>query len=274
MGYISVTKCHGTGNDFIILDARGAADLSYPTIARKLCQRRFAIGADGLLVLGDPKSPGMDASVRIFNADGSEAEMCGNGIRCIARYLYEENSGRTQRSIETVAGVVQTKIVAWDGAPGVAVTMGEPTFKGEWFGKLDRSLTVNGESAPAHALSIGNPHVVAFVKRDLAQLDLRKTAETVAGWKIFDSEPNVEIVQVKDNAMHMRVHERGVGETWACGSGACAAAVAAIASGRATSPVAVTSKGGSVSVAWLGPGHPVLLTGNAELLFRTDVDPA
>jgi diaminopimelate epimerase len=272
VGLISVTKCHGTGNDFIILDVRGAADRSYPSIARTLCQRRFSMGADGLLVLGDPHVANADASMRIFNADGSEAEMCGNGIRCIARYLFEENPERTERSIETVSGLVETKIVTWEGAPGVRVAMGEPTFTGGSPGKTDNSLVLDGESAPAYAVSIGNPHVVVFVKRDPAKLHLKGIATTIAGWKIFDSEPNVEIVNVTKDGIQMRVQERGVGETWACGSGACAAAAAAIASGRTTSPVKVTTKGGSVDVAWQGPGQPVQLTGNAELVFRTDVD--
>jgi diaminopimelate epimerase len=272
VAHISVTKCHGTGNDFIILDARGVPDLPYPSIARTLCPRRFAVGADGLLVLGDPHTQAADVSMRIFNPDGSEAEMCGNGIRCIARYLYEENPEHTESSIDTVAGLVETKIVTWNGAPGVRVSMGEPKFLGGSLGKLDRALVVNGESASAYAVSIGNPHIVVFVTRDPAELDLAQLAATIAAWKTFDTEPNIEIAHATRDEIRMRVHERGVGETWACGSGACAAAAAAIASGRAASPVTVTTRGGSVRVAWEGSGHPVLLTGNAELVFRTDVE--
>ncbi|HXN09569.1 MAG TPA: diaminopimelate epimerase [Candidatus Acidoferrales bacterium] len=272
MGLISVTKCHGTGNDFIILNAREAADLPYAAIARTLCERRFGIGADGLLVLGKPQMSGMDASMRIFNADGSEAEMCGNGIRCIARYLYEENSERTEARIETLAGVIETKIVTWDGAVGVQVAMGEPKFKGGLPGKLGRSLAHNGESVAAHAVSMGNSHIVLFTTRDPAVYDLEDVAREVAMWSVFDSQPNVELAQLVRDGIRMRVYERGVGETWACGTGACAVAVAAIATGQMTSPVTVATKGGLVRVDWQGSGNPARLTGNAELVFRTEFD--
>lgn len=272
MGRVSVTKCYGTGNDFIIFDVRGARELAFPALARTLCERRFSIGADGLLVLGDPRTSDADVSMRVFNADGSEAETCGNGIRCIARYLNEENPERTEVSVETPSGVVETKIVQWNGAPGAAVAIGEPRFKGGPPGKLGQTLALDGASALAYAVSMGNPHVVVFVTDDVASIDLADVSATVAAWKIFDAEPNVEIVNVTKDGIKMRVHERGVGETLACGSGACAAAAVAIASSRATSPLVVTSTGGSVSVAWQGPGHPAVLTGDAELVFRTSID--
>ena len=272
MGRISVTKCHGTGNDFIILDARGVRELAFPALARTLCERRFSVGADGLLVLCDPHKSDADVSMRIFNADGSEAEMCGNGIRCIARYLNEENPERIEASVETPSGVVETKIVRWNGAPGAAVAMGEPRFIGGLPGKLGRSVTLGGESAPVYAVSMGNPHVVVFATSDVANADLAGLAATVGTWKVFDSEPNVEVANVTMDGIRMRVHERGVGETMACGSGACAAAAVAIAANCAASPVVVTSAGGSVSVAWQGPDHPAVLTGDAELVFRTSVE--
>jgi len=272
VGLISVTKCHGTGNDFIILDVRGAADHAYSAIARTLCERRFAIGADGLLVLGDPQNPGTDASMRIFNGDGSEAEMCGNGIRCIARYLYEENPQCTEAAIETVSGVVKTKIVTWERAPGVRVTMGEPKFKGGSPGKLDRSLALNGELLPAYGVSMGNPHIVVFTTRDPVVYDLENVAREIETWGVFDTQPNVELAQVVRDGVRMRVHERGVGETWACGTGACAVAAAAIATRQMTSPMTVQTKGGLVRVDWQGSGNPAYLTGNAELTFRTEVD--
>jgi diaminopimelate epimerase len=272
MGLISVTKCHGTGNDFIILDARGAADLPYPAIARTLCERRFSIGADGLLVLGDPQKPNMDASMRVFNTDGSEAEMCGNGIRCIARYLNEENSERSEASIETPSGVIETKIVTWEGAPAVRVAMGEPKFKSGSLGKLDRSLTLDDESMPAYGVSMGNPHIVLLTTRDPAVTDLEKVAGEVATWSVVDSQPNVELAQIVRDGIRMRVRERGVGETWACGTGACAVAAVAIATGQVTSPVTVRTKGGLTRVDWQGSGTPAYLTGNAELVFRTEVE--
>jgi diaminopimelate epimerase len=273
VGLISVTKCHGTGNDFIILDARGANhDSPYDHIARIVCQRRFAVGADGLLVLGDPQQPDADASMRIFNADGSEAEMCGNGIRCIARYLYVENPECTEASIGTPSGVMETKIVMWEGAPGVRVAMGEPKFEGGSPGKIDRSLKLNGASVPAYAVSMGNPHIVMFTTDDPARYDLEMAAHEISMWSVFDSQPNVEVAQIVRDGIRMRVHERGVGETFACGTGACAVAAAAIATGQMKSPVPLRTKGGLVRVDWQGAGNPAYLTGNAELIFRTDVD--
>ncbi len=272
MTQISVTKCHGTGNDFILIDNRSGQDLAYAEMAKALCPRRLAIGADGILVLERPASKQAQASMRIFNADGSEAEMCGNGIRCIARYLYEESPKRTQRSIQTQAGVVDTAIVDWEGRPGVRVAMGEPKFFGPDAGRLGQSLVVDGAPLPAYAVSMGNPHVVVFVDRDPSALALEELARTVVAWKALDAEPNVELVRVARDELHMRAFERGVGETWACGTGACAAAAVAIACAKAASPVTVTTKGGSVRVSWAGAGHSALLTGNAELVFRTDVE--
>ncbi len=272
MALISVTKCHGTGNDFILVDNRAGPDMPYPEIAKALCPRRLAVGADGLLVLGTPESPEACASMRIFNADGSEAEMCGNGIRCVARYLYDENPERTECTIETVAGPMQTTIVTWEGKPGVRVAMGEPKFLGAVGGKLERTLALDGGAVPAYAVSMGNPHVVMFVDRDPARLDLEQAAAKIAAWKAFDTEPNVEMAQVAGDEIRMRVFERGVGETWACGTGACAAAAVAIASAKSTSPVTVTTPGGSVRVSWQGAGHPAYLTGNAEIVFRSDVE--
>jgi diaminopimelate epimerase len=149
--------------------------------------------------------------------------------------------------------------------------MGVPKFVGAPDGKLGRRLAIDGEHAIAHAVCMGNPHVVAFVTRIPEDLALQELAETISRWKVFAEEPNVEIAAVGENEIDVRVHERGVGETWACGSGACAVASAAIASGRAASPVSVRTKGGAVSVAWAGHG-PAFLTGDAELVFRTEVE--
>lgn len=272
MPLISVTKCHGTGNDFLLLDARAQQDAPYGAIAKALCPRRLAIGADGLLVLRDPQMPSADAAMRIFNADGSEAEMCGNGIRCVARYLYEENPKQTDLTIETGAGLMKTKIVTWNGRPGARVSMGVPKFIGGADGKLGRDIEIDGKRAPAYAVSMGNPHIVVLVSRDQDVVSLQGLAASIQSWDVFSSEPNVEVAHIRGDEIVMRVHERGVGETWACGTGACAVAVVAIASGRARSPVTVTTKGGSVCVTWPAVGEPALLTGDAELVFRTEME--
>ncbi len=271
MPTISVTKCHGTGNDFILLDARVGPQLPYAQVAKTLCPRRFAIGADGLLVLDAAQDPLAAAAMRIFNPDGSEAEMCGNGVRCIARYLYEENPEATESVIETAAGNVKTTIVTWDGKPGVRVAMAVPDFSGD-VDAHDHSVTVAGEQLRPYAVSIGNPHVVLFTSRDPFAYDLDATAGAIASLNIFPRGTNVELARIYGNEILMRIHERGVGETWACGTGACAAAAAGVALGHLTTPVVVTTRGGKVKVEWDGPGQPALLTGNAELLFRTEVD--
>jgi diaminopimelate epimerase len=167
---------------------------------------------------------------------------------------------------------METKIVTWEGAPGVRVAMGEPKFKGGSPNKTDRSLKLNGASVPAYAVSMGNPHIVVFTTDDPARYDLEMAAREISMWSVFDSQPNVEISQVVRDGIRMRVHERGVGETFACGTGACAVAAAAIATGQMKSPVALRTKGGLVRVDWQGIGNPAYLTGNAELIFRTEVD--
>ena len=285
MPLIAVTKCHGTGNDFVLLDARGAAEMPYAAIARELCHRRFSLGADGLLVIGEPTAPGCAASMRTFNADGSEAEMCGNGIRCVTRYLHEENPAKTQFDIETAAGVMRTNIATWQGQPGVRVAMGVPEIPKTHSSEdknvdarihsrtvaQGRTFSFSGERYEAHSVSMGNPHTVVFGAGDPAAIDLEALAAAANGSANVDA-TNVEFATVMSDGIHMRVRERGVGETWACGTGACAAAAAAMHSGRAESPVVVHSRGGTVLVEWAGAGHPAYLTGDAHLVYRTTVD--
>lgn len=273
MPLIAVTKCHGTGNDFVLLDARGAAEMSYAAIAKGLCHRRFSLGADGLLVIGEPTAPGCAASMRTFNADGSEAEMCGNGIRCVTRFLHEENPAKTQFDIETAAGVMRTNIAAWQGQPGVRVAMGEPTFARIQSRAVPpgRTLSYSGEQYEAQSVSLGNPHTVVFGAGDPAAIDLEALAEAANSSANIDA-TNVEFATVQPDGIHMRVRERGVGETWACGTGACAVAAAAMQSGCAKSAVVVHSRGGAVLVEWAGAGHPAYLTGDAHLVYRTEVD--
>ena len=271
MALVSVTKCHGTGNDFIILDARGRPGLPYAKLARRLCSRRFSIGADGLLVIQHAHDGSAAAAMRTFNPDGSEAEMCGNGIRCVARYLYERDKSATRLTIETLAGPMQTTIVEWQGVTGVQVAMSIPILS-DAQGNRVHTIRIGDELAPAYAVAVGNPHIVVFTERDPFVCDLDSVTAAAVASRNDMTEANVELVTIVDGRLKMRVHERGAGETWACGTGACAAAAVAIASARLVTPVLVESKGGVVSVAWDGPGRPAVLTGNAELVFHADVD--
>jgi diaminopimelate epimerase len=254
MALVTVTKCHGTGNDFVLLDARNLSNIDYAATARQLCHRRFSLGADGLLVIERAEQPECSARMRIFNADGSEAEMCGNGIRCVTMVL-QAAEPKNAFNIETAAGIVPTEVLLDTKSTSVRVRMGTPT--------------ITAASNP-YEVSIGNRHVVLFVNGDLENVEFHEVARGINEAK--GAAVNVEVASVDNNGIYMRVHERGVGETWACGTGACAVAVAAITSGRTTSPVLVQSKGGVVKIEWAGSGQPVFLAGDANLVYSTQVD--
>ena len=255
MPLVPVTKMHGTRNDFILVDERTERISDYPEFARAFCDRHAGVGADGVLVI--LPSATADIRMRIFNADGSEAEMCGNGIRCFAAYLNEEG-GLPDLRIETKAGVIKTQITS--GAPdyNVRVNMGTPKF-----GKNDRP----GDNVAFVAL--GNPHVVLFAK-NFDDIDLDdvgpKYNQQIAGGA------NVHVV-VKSGPSRLLVHhwERGVGGTMACGTGAVAAAVAAIQRGDVVSPVEVNVPGGRLIVEWEGEGD-AMLTGPAVRVFETEIE--
>ncbi|HYK52330.1 MAG TPA: diaminopimelate epimerase [Candidatus Eremiobacteraceae bacterium] len=268
MARISITKCQGTGNDFLLLDRRSGDELPYSDIAQTLCDRHLGVGADGLLVLESPSNTGADVAMRIFNADGSQAEMCGNGVRCVARYVHDRTPTSPRRlKVETGSGPVQTEIVS-DSPFSVRVDMGVP-HEIRQSGKV-RAGGVNGDRVD---VSMGNPHCVVFVEVDLMPVDLGAAADAVALDGKYPDGVNVEIARVfSGGPVAMRVYERGVGETQACGTGACAVAVGAIELERAQSPVRVTMLGGDVTVEWAGEGENAFLTGGAELVFDTTID--
>jgi len=268
---VSVTKCQATGNDFILLDRRAGSSARYPELARFLCDRRLGVGGDGLLVLSVPADSDSDAALRIFNADGSEAQMCANGVRCVARYVSERwarSAGRLR--LATNAGIVNCQSGQCDGAWRVEVAIGEPTL-----GALAPSPL---QGCSFRRVSVGNEHVVAFVESDLAQLDLADVARRVNAGAPPEYAANVEIARAGRGGFEMRVWERGVGETMACGTGACAVAACAIAGGLARSPVTLSMRGGRVDVVWDGPGCLATLIGDAQIVFDADValpeDPA
>ena len=269
MARISLTKCQGTGNDFVLLDRTAAPQLDYAALAPELCDRNFGVGADGVLVLERPTDLSCDVALRIFNADGSTAEMCGNGARCVARYMHDRTSDAPRRiAIQAPAGVVRTEIVDDPARFAVRVAMGVPTVIRIY--DRERAAGISGDFAD---VVIGNPHTVMFVDLDLMTIDLPTVANAVAAGTRFEDGVNVEVARIfKSGPVALRVFERGVGETLACGTGACAVAVAAIEMKRATSPVRVTMQGGEVFVDWQGPGEQAYLTGGAELIFDTTID--
>ncbi|MBV8170943.1 MAG: diaminopimelate epimerase [Candidatus Eremiobacteraeota bacterium] len=263
MPTIALTKCQATGNDFVLFDDRARSALPYPDLARQVCDRRFGIGADGLLVLAAADSPQAGIRMRIFNPDGSEAEMCGNGIRCVWLYLARERVDGRPLDVQTAAGIVRVEA---DGPRNVRVEMGVPRIEAG-----AREVESDGVRVQFVAVSMGNPHAVVFVDRPLEGVALEQLAACIARAS-GDAQVNVELVRPAAGRLDMRVHERGVGETWGCGTGACAAAAVAIASGRVRSPVDVVSKGGQVTVTWAGAGEPAYLSGPAQLVFSTRID--
>ncbi len=258
MNSLRLVKMHGAHNDFVVVDAREEPVERAAELARRLCDRRGGIGADGLLAIASSRIA--QVAMRIFNADGSEAEMCGNGVRCVARYLDEAGEGGVL-GIETEAGVIQTRVVARQPHYLVRVAMGIPRFEGALL-----------EYAGARVVSIGNPHVVLF-RGSLDDLDLVATATGLQRSEALPQGANVHIAVVEnDRCLHVRHWERGVGLTQACGTGAVACAAAAIATGSARSPVDVGVPGGVLVVEWDGEGE-AYLTGPAVRVFETTIDP-
>jgi diaminopimelate epimerase len=247
------TKMHGAGNDFIILDPEEVAGRDLPSLARRACDRHFGVGADGILV--PISSQVADLKMIYFNSDGSPSEMCGNGIRCLARYA--EDYGLIEGAAFTVETGTGVKKVVLLGNGSSQVDMGPPGFGREVRLHGFRFLLV----------SMGNPHAVTFLgsEEEVGALDLREVGPPVENDPLFPEKTNVEFVYVRgEHEVRMRVWERGAGETLASGSGSCAAAVAAAWRGFAQSPVRVHLDGGVVEIEWAGDGEPVYMTGPAE----------
>ena len=254
------TKMHGVGNDFIVFDPGEVEGADLHALARRACDRHLGVGADGILV--PALSEIADLRMVYLNSDGSPSEMCGNGIRCMARYAKDRGLVEGEAlTVETGAGV---KKVALLGEGSSRVEMGPPAFEGEvelrGFGFL--------------RVSMGNPHAVALLgsEEEVGALDLREVGPPVENDPLFPERTNVEFVHVRDaHEVRMRIWERGVGETLASGSGSCAAAVAAVRRGLAQSPVRVVLDGGSVEIEWDGDGGSVYMTGPAEYVCEGDL---
>lgn len=270
------TKWHGLGNDFILME-KGSGFIpeeQLPGFARMICDRNFGVGADGLVLVFLDKGI---MNMRIFNADGSEAEMCGNAIRCVARYAYEKGIVR-ERSFEinTRAGVKVPEVVV-DGEKVVAVKvdMGEPILKGEAIpvsGYQDKEMVVEediiveDERYKFTAVSMGNPHCLIFVP-DVNTAPVKTLGPRLEHHENFPKHTNVEFIEVKTpEEISLRVWERGVGETLACGTGTCAAVVGGVLTGRLERKVKVNLPGGQLFVEWAGNNH-VYMTGPAEEVF-------
>ena len=271
------TKMQGTGNDFILVDAR-EMECDWPRLAVAMCERHFGVGADGLILV--LKSKVADFRMRIFNADGSEAEMCGNGLRCFAKYVVEQGlapKDATELTVETLAGINRVRPQVVDGVvTSVQVGMGVPKLKASEIpvlaGALERvsdyPLVVDGRELRVTCVSMGNPHAVCFVEQPVAGFPLAEIGQKVEHHPIFPKRVNFEVARVLNRTqIEGRVWERGVGETLACGSGACAIAVAARLHDYVDDELDITLLGGVLTLAWDGVGE-VLLSGPAETVFE------
>jgi len=267
-------KMHGLGNDYVLIDNRDGRirEKDIRRTARKLCERRFSIGADGLLLLCN--SSAADVKMRIFNADGSEAEMCGNGIRCFAKYCNENSIvDATELTIETLAGLKKVWLKIEDGeVKSVTVDMGKPVYERDRIPVLgqgrciDQELKVDGATFKITCLSVGNPHCVIFVD-SIEDFPVVAVGPKIENHSFFPKRINVEFAQVvKRDELKVRVWERGVGETLACGTGACAAVAAGNILGKTGNTCTVHLWGGDLQIRY--EGDRILMTGPAEKTFE------
>jgi diaminopimelate epimerase len=274
---VRFAKMHGAGNDFVVVDCLDGSPVSdWAAFARRALDRRFGIGGDQLLLV--LPSGQADFFMGIRNADGSTAEMCANGIRAFAKFVRDR--GRTAKDeirVETLAGIVTPR---WLGGDRVEVRMTRPVLEPEKIPTtlrgptplLDVPLDVDGERLRVCALSMGNPHCVVFVD-DPELAPLERLGPRIERHPAFPERVNVEFVAARSRSeLVQRTWERGSGETLACGSGACAAAVAAILSDRCDREVTVHLRGGDLAIRWPEPSGPVFMTGPAAHVFEGEID--
>lgn len=269
------SKWHGIGNDFVIINGLNVAIDDLEATAVKMCDRNFGIGADGLIVILPSNTA--DFRMRIINSDGSEPEMCGNGIRCFARYVYENKlTAKTELTVETLAGIIRPSLLIEQGQViAVRVDMGQPRLLRKEIpmsGTPDSRavsvpLNVGENTYDVTCVSMGNPHCVIFMP-DVENLDIVSLGHPIEVHPLFPRKINVEFVQVLDRrTLRMRVWERGAGVTLACGTGACASTVAAILNGKTERKVDIRLDGGKLEIEWADDNH-VYMTGPAVEVFR------
>jgi diaminopimelate epimerase len=283
---IEISKYEGLGNDFILVDARDAQDPPLTSEqSAKLCNRNFCVGGDGVifaLKAPEGKEDEYDFSMRIYNSDGSEPEMCGNGIRCLAAFLRDLGEDAESYRINTLAGPI-IPVMNKDG--GVTVDMGEPILKAsdvpttleanaEFDSVVEQEIEANGKTFKVSAVSMGNPHAIIFVDDLENDIDFEVDGPALEAHPSFPAKTNVEFVQVmSDTHLKMKVWERGAGPTLACGTGTCALVVAAIRAGKIPRPegegsaVRVTLPGGDLFIEWRESNNKIYMTGPAEYSF-------
>ena len=274
---LKFSKMHGLGNDFVVLDGvRQQVSLSTEQI-RALGDRNMGVGFDQMLLVEPAQTPGADFRYRIFNADGSEVEQCGNGARCFVRFVHDQ--GLTNKSaivVETKRGIIHPRLEA-DGL--VTVDMGQPRlvpdeipFVSDTDAPEQLLVLPDGTSLVIGAVSMGNPHAVTVVA-DTETAPVAVQGPQIENHARFPQRVNAGFMQVLDrHNIRLRVYERGAGETLACGTGACAAVVSGIRRGLLDSPVRVQTRGGDLNIAWAGVGQPVIMTGPAVTVFTGEIE--
>ena len=272
---IKFTKMQGIGNDYVYIDCfrqQFEGDLS--VLAKKISDRHFGVGGDGLILI--TPSDKADFGMRIINFDGSEAEMCGNGVRCVGKYVYDRGlTGMKTVTVDTLAGIKVLDLTVEEGEVTlVKVDMGEPILVSEKIPVLGseekfiaQSVEIGEDFFILTCVSMGNPHAIAFVD-DVRKVTIEKVGPLVERFKIFPKRTNVEFVHVVDrHTLEMRVWERGAGETLACGTGACAALVAAVLNNQSDRKAVVKLTGGELQIEWDENDNHVYMTGPAEFVF-------
>ncbi len=270
------TKMHGIGNDFVVLDAiNQTVELSTAQV-RRLADRRYGVGCDQVLLAAPATEPGMDFRYRIYNADGSEVEQCGNGVRCLAVFLQEQQlTDQRELTIQTLGGPTRVYLQP-DGQ--VMVDMGPPRLEPPEIPFIAEHrastypLQVNGETLTIGAVSMGNPHAVIEVA-DVDGAPVHALGPLIEQHSRFPRRVNAGFMEVVNRShIRLRVYERGAGETLACGTGACAAVVAGRLQGLLDEEVAVGLPGGRLQIRWAGEREPVWMTGPAVTVFNGDID--
>ena len=273
---IKFTKMHGQGNDFVVIDGIHQSIALDRDEVKAIADRHFGVGCDQLLLVEKPESPHNDFRYRIWNADGGEVEQCGNGARCFARFVLDQGlTAKHAIRVETASGLIVPQV---EDSGQVTVDMGPPRFDPREVPflapepRLVYPLTVAGVAIEASVLSMGNPHAVQLVE-SVERAPVTTQGPLIENHPAFPQRVNAGYMQlVSRGHINLRVWERGAGETLACGTGACAAVVAGIRRGLLDPEVRVTTRGGDLKIKWLGPDHPVMMTGDAVRVFDGEIE--
>ncbi len=275
------TKMHGCGNDYVYMDCtKGIVD-NADKLAIKVSDRHFGIGSDGLILIAS--SDVADFQMIMYNADGSRGEMCGNGIRCVGKFVYDKGlTAKKKVTVETLAGIktLELNVNKDNKVETVRVDMGSPEFIASKIPvisdnekMLGETINVDGKEYVVDCISMGNPHCVVKLEEDVNELSLTDIGPSFENYKAFPNKINTEFINVRSkNSIRMRVWERGSGETLACGTGACAAAVSGIINGDVVSPVDVELLGGYLTIEYDPDTDVVYMTGPAKIVFEGTID--